>query len=84
MLVAGLLTSCGLFILVVSGGVLQLLPLENYEALSGMNDIIEYLSVFRHLENFSRGLIDTRPLFLFGSGAVLALGLTAISIESKA
>ena len=84
MLVAGLLTSCGLFILVVSGGVLQLLPLENYEALSGMNDIIEYVSVFRHLENFSRGLIDTRPLFLFGSGAVLALGLTAISIESKA
>lgn len=84
MLVAGLLTSCVLFILVVSGGVLQLLPLENYESLSGVNVLIEYLSTFRHLENFSRGLIDSRPFFLFGSGTVLALGLTTINIESKA
>lgn len=84
MLVAGLLTSCVLFILVVSGGVLQLLPLENYDALSGLGDMVEYLSVFRHLENFSRGLIDTRPFFLFASGTALALGLTTINIESKA
>lgn len=84
MLVAGLLTSCILFILVVSGGVLQLLPLENYESLSGLGNIVEYLSTFRHLENFSRGLIDSRPFFLFTSGALLALGLTAINIESKA
>lgn len=84
MLVAGLLTSCALFILVVSGGILQLLPIENYESLSGLRDAVDYLSTFKQLENFSRGLIDTRPFFLFGSGAVLALGLTAINIESKA
>lgn len=84
MLVAGLLTSCALFILVVCGGVLQLLPLENYAALSGLREMVDYLSVFRHLENFSRGLIDTRPFFLFGSGTVLALGLTTVNIESRA
>lgn len=83
MLVAGLLTSCALFILIVSGGLLRLLPLENYEALSGLGDMIDYLSVFRHLENFSRGLIDTRPFFLFASGTALALGLTTLNIESK-
>jgi len=83
MLVAGLLTSCALFILIVSGGMLRLLPLENYEALSGLGDMIDYLSVFRHLENFSRGLIDTRPFFLFASGTALALGLTTLNIESK-
>lgn len=84
MLVAGLLTSCVLFVLLVSGGVLQLLPLENYESLSGLSGLIEYLSTFRHLENFSRGLIDSRPFFLFSSGTLLALWLTAINIESKA
>lgn len=83
MLVAGLLTSCALFILIVCGGVLQLLPLENYEALSGLREMVDYLSVFRHLENFSRGLIDTRPFFLFGSCTLIALGLTVANIESK-
>lgn len=84
MLVSGLLTSSILFILLASGGILQLLPLENYESLSGLSTMVDYVSTFRHLENFSRGIIDSRPFFLFTSCAALALGLTAINIESKA
>jgi len=84
MLVAGLLTSCMLFILIVLGGMLQMLPLENYEVLAGLREKIDYLSTFRHLENFSRGVIETRPFFLFASGTLLALGLTTVNVESKA
>lgn len=84
MLVSGLLTSSILFILIGCGGVLQLLPLENYEIVPHLEALIDYVSTFRHLENFTRGIIDTRPFFLFTSGAALALGLTAINIESKA
>jgi len=84
MLVAGLLTSCMLFILIVLGGLLQMLPLENYEVLAGLREKIDYLSTFRHLENFSRGVIETRPFFLFASGTLLALGLTTVNVESKA
>ena len=84
MLVAGLLTSCALFILVVGGGLVQMLPIESYESLAWLRAPAEYLHAFKHLQNFYSGLIDTRPFFLFFSGTVLALGLTTINVESKA
>ncbi len=84
MLVAGLLTSCALFILIVAGGLLQMLPLDVYESLAWLQSPAEYLRTFKHLENFYGGLIDSRPFFLFVSGAALALGLTVINVESKA
>lgn len=84
MLVAGLLTSCALFILVVGAGLLKMLPLEVYESLAWLQGIADYVHVFKHLDNFYSGLIDTRPFFLFISGTALALGLTTINVESKA
>lgn len=84
MLVAGLLTSCCLFVLIVVGGLLQMLPLEIYESLAWLQGVSEYLHAFKHLENFYGGLIDSRPFFLFISGTALALGLTTINVESKA
>jgi ABC-2 type transport system permease protein len=44
----------------------------------------DYLDTFKHLELFLRGIVDTRPLFLFISGALLALGLTSLSVNTKA
>ncbi len=84
MLVAGLLTSCGLFVFIVLGGLLQMLPLDVYESFAWLRAPAEYLSTFKHLENFTTGLIDSRPFFLFFSGTILALGLTTINVESKA
>lgn len=84
MLVAGLLTSCGLFVLIVVGGLLQMLPLGIYETFAWLEGPAEYLHAFKHLENFYGGLIDSRPFFLFLSGTALALGLTTINVESKA
>lgn len=84
MLVAGLLTSCGLFVFVVLGGVLQMLPLNVYESFAWLEAPAEYLRTFRHLENFYGGLIESRPFFLFISGTALALGLTTLNVESKA
>jgi ABC-2 type transport system permease protein len=43
-----------------------------------------YVTVPRHFEeNFSRGLIDTRQLALYGSTALLCLFLTVRSLESR-
>ncbi len=84
MLVAGLLTSCGIFFFIVLGGLLQMLPLDVYESFAWLRAPAEYFSTFKHLENFTTGLIDSRPFFLFVSGTILSLGLTTISVESNA
>ena len=61
-----------------------MLPLDVYESFAWLQAPAEYLRTFKHLENFYGGLIDSRPFFLFVSGAALALGLTVINVESKA
>jgi ABC-2 type transport system permease protein len=83
-LVAALLTFCALFLLVVLGSLLQLIPAGTYTWTNFLRLSSEYLDTSRHLGIFLRGIVDTRPIFLFGSGAMLALGLTTLSIESKA
>lgn len=85
-LVAALLTFCGLFLLVILGSLLQqYLPFDTSPwARRWLEGPTEYLDTFKHLEAFTRGIADIRPLFLFGSGTLLALGLTTLTIESKA
>lgn len=84
MLVASLLTSGALFVLIVVGGLLQLLPLETYESLAWLREPADYLRTFKHLEDFYSGVIDSRPFFLFILGTVLSLILTTLNIQSKA
>jgi ABC-2 type transport system permease protein len=39
--------------------------------------------VFRHLEDFTRGVLDTRELLFYFSGAALMLVLSVFSVETK-
>lgn len=57
---------------------------DTYVSLAWLKSPAELLNSFRSMEDFVRGVVDTRPLFHFGSGALLALGATALVIESKA
>lgn len=57
---------------------------DSYEGLRWLHDPAELLNAAKYAEDFARGVIDTRPLLHFGSAAILALGATALVIESKA
>ncbi len=57
---------------------------DTHETLRWLYAPAELLNVAKYAEDFARGVIDTRPLLHFGSGALLALGATSLVVESKA
>lgn len=57
---------------------------DTYTQFAWLKSPAELLNAAKYAEEFARGVVDTRPLFHFGSGALLALGATALVIESKA
>jgi ABC-2 type transport system permease protein len=44
---------------------------------------VEYAMVFDHLRDFTRGVVDVRELLFYGSGTVLTLILSVLSVEAK-
>jgi len=82
-LVAGMLAFSLLFVLVIGGSLLPKLPAQELEWLGGLQPIFDYLPTFRHLADFSVGVIDTRPFFLYLSNTLLVLGLTTLAVEAR-
>lgn len=83
-LVAGMLSFTTLFVVIVGGQQLGNLA-ENSGQLAGwLNATVNYLQIFQHLDDFSRGIIDTRPFFYYMSTGALLLGLSTLVIEAKA
>jgi len=83
-LVAALLTAAALFLLVLLGPVMSQVPFGNYTWTDALQKPAEYLDTYKHLHSYLRGIGDTRPLFFFGTGAVLSLGLATLAVEAKA
>lgn len=83
-LVAGMLSFCLLFVIILSGRLMMEFPLVNVDWMQHSRDLVDYINSFEHLEDFSRGVLDSRPLFLYGSSTLLLLGLTTLMVESKA
>ncbi len=48
-----------------------------------MKNVLEYISVFKHMASFSKGLIDTRDVIYYVSVTAFALFLTVRSVESR-
>ncbi len=48
-----------------------------------INKLIRFLSPFDHMDDFSRGILDMRPVVLYLSGTALALFLTTRVVESR-
>jgi ABC-2 type transport system permease protein len=44
---------------------------------------LDYAQMFQHLDDFSRGIIDTRHLFFYGTGTTLTLILTILGVEVR-
>ncbi len=83
-LVAGMLSFSVLFVLVISGNLLLHLPWQETPWLERFHSVVEYLQPFQHLQDFSRGVVDTRPFFLYASNTILVLGLTTLAVEARA
>ncbi|WP_309384078.1 ABC transporter permease [Cerasicoccus frondis] len=83
-LVAGMLSFCILFVMILAGALMVKMPVIDAQWLQQSFDIVNYINSFEHLEDFSRGVLDSRPLFLYGSLTMLLLGITTLVVESKA
>jgi ABC-2 type transport system permease protein len=79
--VAGMLSFCILFIITIG---MRELHEEATFWVPWFRDTIEYMQIFRHLEEFSRGVIDTRPFFFYFSNTALVVGISVLVVESKA
>jgi ABC-2 type transport system permease protein len=82
-LVAGMLSFSLLFVLIISGYWLTKLNLQDSWLIHAQS-AVDYLQTFRQLEDFSRGIVDTRPFFLYASNTLLVLGVTSLVVESRA
>jgi len=82
-LVAGMLSFSILFMLIIGVAAINILQLETGDNAYFSDAVIAYFQIFDHFEDFSRGLIDTRPFVYYFSGAAAVLGLSILILESK-
>jgi ABC-2 type transport system permease protein len=81
--VAGILAFVLLLALVIGtrfASTLELLKLDHFATARAA---IDYLQVFTHLEDFTRGIVDTRQVLYYLSGAFLALILSILGVDAK-
>ena len=83
-LVAGMLSFTMLFVVIVGGQQMGNLTDSGGDFSAWMIATVNYLQIFAHLDDFSRGIIDTRPFFYYASTGFLLLGLSTLVIEAKA
>lgn len=81
--VAGIFGVVMLFGLIIGTQLLAALPTLNLESFAYLKSGIEYAQVFQHLDDFSRGIVDTRQLLFYVSGASLTLILSILGLEAK-
>ncbi len=82
-LISAMLSFCLLFIFITGAKMIALIPLGQNPELVSLTNVPEYLRTFQHLEDFSRGILDTRPFFFYTSNAFLMLGLTTLVVRRK-
>ena len=83
-LVAGMLSFTLLFLVIVGGQQMANFVESGAESKAWLTTTVDYLQIFAHLDDFSRGIIDTRPFFYYASTAFLLLGLSTLVVEAKA
>ena len=80
---AALLTFVGLLAFTAAGGALEKLPIESWEWLGWLREPAAHLRTFSHMADFTRGVLDARPLVLYASGMLLCLGLAVLAVEGQ-
>ncbi|MCC5790712.1 MAG: ABC transporter permease subunit [Opitutales bacterium] len=82
-LVAGIFSFTFLFLIIFGTWFLARLPMTGVDLEGNLLTVIEYVNIFQHAEDFGQGVIDSRPLVLYASGALLFLSLSILAVESK-
>ena len=80
---AALLTFISLLGLTAIGGAMESLPIESWEWLGWLREPAAHLRTFGHLQDFTDGVLDARPLVLYGTGTLLCLGLAVLTVEGQ-
>lgn len=81
-LVAGMLCFTFLFIICIGGQQLEYATYNYFEKGSILFEGIQYVNVIRHFEDFSLGILDSRPFIFYLSISILLLSLTIYAIDS--
>jgi ABC-2 type transport system permease protein len=59
------------------------MTLLQQDSLRTVRDGLDAADVFRHLEDFTRGVVDTRQIVFYCTGTALALILSILGVEAK-
>ena len=82
-LVAGMLCFLSLFVVIMISFFVIKLPVAELNMLALVEEPLDYIRAFKHLEDFSRGVIDSRPFFLYLSTTAMLLWVTSLIVASK-
>lgn len=82
-LVAGALSFAILFVVLIGGKIATEYPLWQLPWDGLFPNLLDYLHSFRHLEDFSRGILDTRPFLFYTSFSILFLAVSGMIVKAK-
>lgn len=83
-LVAGMLTFCLLFIMILGAALVVKIPVSSEFLAEVIESIANYIQPFKTLEDFSNSVLDTRPFFFYFSLSGVLIGATSLITEYKA
>ncbi|MDF3058010.1 MAG: hypothetical protein K0R17_2225 [Rariglobus sp.] len=81
--VAGIFAFAMLFGITIGLRFVSTLEVLNLETMAPFRAAIDYTLVFHHLDDFTRGVVDTRQLLFYVSGTVIALIFSILGVEAK-
>lgn len=81
--VAGILSCVMLATLIIGGNALADSHWLEQGLLRPAKTAVDYMHVFGHRDDFTRGVIDTRHLIFYVSGTILTLIFSILSVEAK-
>ena len=81
--VAGILSFAMLFTLIVGSFYLGKVSALNTEGLQPARAMVESLRISGHVDDFTHGVVDTRQVFFYLTGATLSLILSILGVEAR-
>ncbi|HET7537086.1 MAG TPA: ABC transporter permease [Candidatus Didemnitutus sp.] len=81
--VAGIFCCTMLIVLILGLKYLSEVALLNQEIFKPAKMAVDSLQIFQHLDDFTQGVIDTRQIIFYFSGATLALIFSILGVEAK-
>ena len=80
---AGILAFAAILIAIFGARMATNMTLFQQEGFQSMRDSVVSVDVFHHLEDFTRGVVDTRQIIFYFTGTALALILSILGLDAK-